>query len=106
MKPTFHQMSCKNCDFHYIGQINQRVMQRITQHNSDVNRKPNACRLTNRRVTTSHVADFDEPNLHKISFLEICHISSNNGQVLNETKDIDDLSVTLAKRKRAKKVRG
>ncbi|XP_044760154.1 uncharacterized protein LOC123317615 [Coccinella septempunctata] len=94
-----YQVECGDCGGLYIGQTEQHLCRRISQHKSDARLHPEKCALARHINDTGHRVKFDDikildshKNLSIRKFLEMCYIVGADRKAINEQSDIKNLS--------------
>ncbi|KYN22044.1 hypothetical protein ALC57_05566 [Trachymyrmex cornetzi] len=100
-----YKISCHDCDASYVGQTKRKLLTRVREHRSNINKKTGSPSvISNHRITHGH--DFDwsnvkildiEPSYNKRMTSEMLHIKrQNNGLNLqNDTISFPDAHLSL-----------
>lgn len=98
---TVYRISCRHCDGCYVGQTQQWLKQRITQHRSDYRIGKNSCALVKHCQETGHSFSFEFEDINVLEvnsnyrnrlFLEMLQIRRHPNAV-NFKSDTDQMSV-------------
>jgi len=97
---VIYKISCLDCDASYVGQTKRKLITRIKEHRSDINKTTGSLSVVSLHRLEGHEFDWDnvsildeEPSFRKRLIAEMLHISKNihNINIQSDTDCLDKL---------------